>query len=73
MSKHITDRCVCRAEATAIYSLQKHGVQIWSYRELSVNVLALARRLVKLGVRKGDRVALLAFNRSETIVAALRS
>lgn len=66
----LIDVCAER-EAIAIYSLQKQGVRTWTYRELFANVLALARRLSKLGVRKGDRIALLAFNRSETIMAAL--
>ena len=68
----LIDVCAER-EAIASYSLQKQGVRTWTYRELFANVLALARRLSKLGVRKGDRIALLAFNRSETIMAVLRS
>lgn len=58
-------------DAMAIYALQKQGVRIWTYQELLDNVLQLARGLSNGGVSKGDRIALLAFNRVETIVAAL--
>lgn len=58
-------------ESTAIYALQKKKIRIWSYSELLDQIMALARRLSNLGVRKGDRIALLAFNRAETILATL--
>lgn len=58
-------------ESTALYAMQKQGALVYTYRELLDHVLALARRLSNLGVCKGDRIALLAFNRAETILAAL--
>ena len=58
-------------ESTAIYSLQEQGVRLWCYTELLDHVLQLARGLSNLGVRKSQRIALLAFSRPETIVAAL--
>jgi long-chain acyl-CoA synthetase len=58
-------------ESEAIYALQKHGARIWTYEQLYDDVLALARGLSNLGVQKVDQIALVAFNRTEAILAAL--
>ena len=58
-------------KSPAIYALQKQGMRVWTYSELFDQILTLARGLSNLGVGKGDRIALLAFNRAETILAAL--
>lgn len=42
-----------------------------AYRELEANVMALRRALYRLGVRRGDRVAILSYNRPEWITADL--
>lgn len=55
----------------ALLSLQPQGIQRWSYRELAQRIGQLAYGLVEVGVGQGDRVALLADNRPEWIVACL--
>jgi len=44
-----------------------------TYRELTARVDLLARALLGLGVRHGDRVALLLPNRPEWLIGAFRS
>ncbi|MEK8051037.1 AMP-binding protein [Ideonella sp. DXS22W] len=43
------------------------GDQHFSYRQLAVRVQALARQLLAMGLRRGDRIALLSENRSEYV------
>jgi fatty-acyl-CoA synthase len=45
--------------------IEPHRRRRWSYRELDCRANRLARALQREGVKKGDRVALLALNRAE--------
>ncbi|MFE3170644.1 AMP-binding protein [Amycolatopsis sp. NPDC059090] len=53
-----------RGEQTAL----THESSVWTYRELCDQVYRMARALAKLGVTRGDIVALLTGNRVETLV-----
>ena len=59
------------ADKPAIAALQKEGLEVWSYRKLSDHVVRLAAGLVEAGLYRGDRVAILAGNRPEWVVACL--
>jgi long-chain acyl-CoA synthetase len=43
----------------------------WSWTELSADVLDIAAALIELGVEQGDRVAIMASNRTEHVIADL--
>ncbi len=54
--------------------IQSDGSRIWrseSYREVARKVYRLARYLSALGVKKGDRVAIISFTRPEWMIADL--
>src|SRR5215211_2077929 len=55
----------------AVLALQKEGAESWSYGELAEHARRLAHGLARVGVSRGDHVALLAANRPEWIVACL--
>jgi long-chain acyl-CoA synthetase len=59
------------ADKPAIVALQKEGLDVWSYRKLSDHVVRLAAGLAEAGLCPGDRVAILAGNRPEWVVACL--
>jgi long-chain acyl-CoA synthetase len=54
----------------AIVALQKEGI-LWSYRKLSDHVVRLAASLAEAGLCRGERVAILAGNSPEWVVACL--
>jgi long-chain acyl-CoA synthetase len=60
-----------RADKPAIIALQKEGLDVWSYRKLSDHVVRLAAGLTEAGLRRGERVAILAGNNPEWVVACL--
>src|SRR5215208_8243719 len=55
----------------AVLALQEVGAESWSYGELAEHARRLAHGLARVGVSRGDHVALLAPNRPEWIVACL--
>ena len=55
----------------AIVALQKEGLEVWSYRKLSDHVVQLAAGLAEAGLCRGERVAILAGNSPEWVVACL--
>jgi long-chain acyl-CoA synthetase len=55
----------------AIVALQKEGLDVWSYRKLSEHVVRLAAGLAEAGLCRGGRVAILAGNSPEWVVACL--
>jgi len=60
-----------RADKPAIVALQKEGIDLWSYRKLSDHVVRLAASLAEAGLCRGERVAILAGNSPEWVVACL--
>jgi long-chain acyl-CoA synthetase len=85
---HFGDRVVqCFAErATSVYDLLRSAAerfpenealvfedQRWTYRDLEARVACAAQALFELGVRRGDRVALLISNRPEFVLAYFAS
>ncbi len=60
-----------RADKPAIVALRKEGHDVWSYRKLSDHVVRLAAGLAEAGLSRGDRVAILAGNGPEWVVACL--
>ena len=59
------------ADKPAIIALQKEGLDLWSYRKLSDHVVRLAAGLAEAGLCRGERVAILAGNSPEWVVACL--
>ena len=59
------------ADKPAIIALQKEGIDLWSYRKLSDHVVRLAAGLADAGLCRGERVAILAGNSPEWVVACL--
>jgi long-chain acyl-CoA synthetase len=60
-----------RGDRRAVLALQKEGAESWSYGELAEHARRLAHGLARVGVSRGDHVALLVANRPEWIVACL--
>ncbi len=60
-----------RGQHPAILALQKEGMTRWTYAELGDHVQRLANGLTHAGLSQGDRVALLANNAPEWIIACL--
>ena len=60
-----------RADKPAIVALQKEGLDVWSYRKLSDHIARLAAGLAEAGLCRGERVAILAGNSPEWVVACL--
>jgi len=58
-------------ERTALLRKVDEEYRPLSWREVEELVLATARGLISLGVRRGDRVAIMAYNRPEWLVADL--
>ena len=55
----------------AVLALQREGAESWSYADLAEHARRLAVGLAKVGIGRGDHVALLASSRPEWIVACL--
>jgi acyl-CoA synthetase (AMP-forming)/AMP-acid ligase II len=61
----LQEHAVMRPRETAFW----FGSDVWTYQRLATETTRLARGLIRLGLRKGDRVALHMLNRPEMVVA----
>jgi long-chain acyl-CoA synthetase len=68
---YLIDALAEHGDRQAVLALQKEGTESWSYNGLAEHARRLAHGLAKVGVSRGDHVALLAANRPEWIVACL--
>jgi acyl-CoA synthetase (AMP-forming)/AMP-acid ligase II len=65
----LVDLGAVAAERAAVVDLAGPQPRTLSFGEIDAQIRAAARGLLKLGLRRGDRVALLSANRSEYLVA----
>ena len=68
---HLIDVLAEHDNRQAVLALQREGAESWSYSDLAEYARRLSHGLAKGGVGRGDRVALMATNRPEWIVACL--
>jgi O-succinylbenzoic acid--CoA ligase len=69
MSTHILPDWLLRAaESRPTHLALRYGPVRWSFAELNQRVQRLARQLATMGVKSGDRVALLALNSPQFVV-----
>lgn len=68
-------RCDVDLDREAVFDLQSGG-QTWSYRRLHETSASIGRNLLRLGCRRGDRIAIIAENSAEFLscyLGAMRS
>jgi long-chain acyl-CoA synthetase len=68
---HLIDVLAEHDDRQAVLALQREGAESWSYSDLAAYARQLADGLAKVGVSRGDHIALLAPSRPEWIVACL--
>lgn len=68
---HLIDVLAAHGDRQAVLALQKEGTESWSYSDLAEYIWRLVHGLARVGVSRGDHVALLAPSRPEWIVACL--
>jgi long-chain acyl-CoA synthetase len=69
--RSLVDTLSEHGDQTAVLALRKEDIERWSYDELADHARRLARGLAETGVGRDDRVALLAGNGAEWILACL--
>ena len=69
--RSLLDALPAHGDQPAVLTLNKEGIERWSYAELAEQVRLLARGLAESKVGHGDHMAILAPNRPEWIVACL--
>src|SRR5215213_1843398 len=69
LGSSVVDGLSARGERPSLVALGEEGVEIWTYGELADRVRRLACGLRRVGVDRGDCVALLAANSKEWVAA----
>src|SRR4051794_30471508 len=69
--RSLVDTLSEHGDQTAVLALHKEDIERWSYDELADHARRLAGGLAETGVGRDDRVALLAGNGAEGILACL--